>query len=85
MKVAFVTFAVVLLNPSWMSWNVLVKTFAVANLLMTIATICLYVALHSDRARWYFISGLACQEPLPRCALAVRPAGSSACRRGCCS
>ena len=26
---------------------------------MTIATICLYVALHSDRARWFFISGLA--------------------------
>lgn len=58
-SIALVTFAIVLLNPYWMSWNVVVKTFAVANLLMTIATICLYAALHSDRTRWYFISGLA--------------------------
>lgn len=55
---AFVSFAVVLLNPYWMSWNVVVKTFAVANLLMSVATICLYIALHSDRARWFFMSGL---------------------------
>ena len=55
---ALVTFAAVLLNPYWMSWNVVVKTFAVANLLMSIATICLYVALHSNRARWFFLSGL---------------------------
>ena len=56
---ALVTFAAVLLNPYWMAWNVVVKTFAVANLLMSIATICLYAALRSDRARWYFMSGLA--------------------------
>jgi hypothetical protein len=58
-KVALATFAVVLLNPYWVSWNVVVKTFAVANLLMSVATICLYVALHSERLRWYFIAGLA--------------------------
>jgi hypothetical protein len=57
--VALVTFAVVLLNPYWVSWNVIVETHAVANLLMSIATICLYAALHSDRARWYFTGGLA--------------------------
>jgi hypothetical protein len=58
-KVALATFAVVLLNPDWVSWNVVVKTFAVSNLLMTLATICFYVALHSERFRWYFAAGLA--------------------------
>jgi len=54
---ALATFAVVLLNPYWISWNVVLKTFAVTNVLMTIAVICLYAALHSERFRWYFISG----------------------------
>lgn len=58
-KVALGTFAVVLLNPDWVSWNVVVKTFAVSNLLMSLATICLYLALHSERFRWYFVAGLA--------------------------
>jgi dolichyl-phosphate-mannose-protein mannosyltransferase len=58
-KAALATFVVILLNPYWVSWNVVVKTFAVANLLMSIATICLYAALHSDRVRWYFLGGLA--------------------------
>lgn len=57
--VALATFAVVLLNPDWVSWNVVVKTFAVSNLLMSLATICLYLALHSQRFRWYFAAGLA--------------------------
>jgi hypothetical protein len=56
--VALATFSVVLLNPYWVSWNVVVKTFAVANLLMSIAVICLYVGLHSERVRWYFFAGL---------------------------
>ena len=59
LKVAIATFVAVLLNPYWVSWNVVVKTFAVANLLMSVAAICLYAALHSDRARWYFAGGLA--------------------------
>lgn len=58
-KVALATFAVVLLNPDWVSWNVVVKTFAVSNLLMSLATICFYLALHSERFRWYFAGGLA--------------------------
>ena len=58
-KVALAAFAAVLLNPYWVSRNGVVKTFAVANLLMTIATICLYAALRSDRLKWYFAGGLA--------------------------
>ena len=58
-KVALATFAVILLNPYWISWNVLTKTFAVANLLMTVAMISLYAAIHSGRARWYFVAGAA--------------------------
>jgi len=58
-KVALATFAIVLLNPYWVSWNVVVKTFAVANLLATIAVICLYLALHTGRTKWFFIAALA--------------------------
>lgn len=58
-KVALATFAVILLNPYWISWNVLTKTFAVANLLMTVVMISLYAATHSGRARWYFVAGAA--------------------------
>ena len=57
--VAFATFAVILLNPYWAWWNVAVKTFAVANLLTSIAMICLYAALQSQRIKWYFIAGAA--------------------------
>jgi hypothetical protein len=58
-NIALATFATVLLNPYWISWNVVVKTFAVANLLMTVAIICLYSGLHSTRWRWFFVAGLA--------------------------
>ena len=59
LRVALATFAIVLLNPYWVSWNVVVKTFAVANLLTTIAVICLYLALQTGRARWFFTAALA--------------------------
>ena len=58
-RVALAAFAAVLLNPYSISWNVVVKTFAVANLLMTIATICLYIALRSGRLRWFLAAGFA--------------------------
>ena len=58
-KVALASFAAVLLNPYSVSWNVVVKTFAAANLLMTISTICLYLALRSDRLRWFLAAGAA--------------------------
>jgi len=57
--VALATFAVIVLNPYWVWWNVAVKTFAAANLLMSVAMICLYAALQSQRARWYLIGGVA--------------------------
>jgi Dolichyl-phosphate-mannose-protein mannosyltransferase len=57
--VALATFAVVVFNPYWVWWNVAVKTFAVANLLVSVVMICLYAALRSQRAKWYFIAGLA--------------------------
>ena len=58
-KIATATFAAVLLNPYWVQWNVVVKTFAVSNLLASIAMLSLYAALHSKRVRWYFAAGLA--------------------------
>lgn len=58
-KVALTTFAVVALNPYWVSWNVVVKTYAVANLLMTVVMVTLDVAFRSGRARWFFVTGLA--------------------------
>jgi hypothetical protein len=58
-KISIATFAVVLLNPYWVSWNVVVKTFALTNLMMSVAMISLYAALHSERLRWFFIAGLA--------------------------
>ena len=57
-KVALAAFVAVLLNPYSISWNVVVKTFAVANLLMAISTICLYMACRSGRFRWFFAGGL---------------------------
>jgi hypothetical protein len=58
-KVALAAFAAVVLNPYSVAWNVVVKTFAVANLLMTVATIFLYIALRSRRLPWFFAAGLA--------------------------
>jgi len=58
-KIALATFAVVALNPYWVSWNVVVKTYAVSNLLMTVAMLALYAAFESRRARWFYVAGLA--------------------------
>lgn len=57
--VVLATLAVILWNPYWVWWNVAVKTFAVANLLVSLTMICLYFGLQSQRARWYFVAGLA--------------------------
>lgn len=58
-KVALATFLAVALNPYWLCWNVVVKTFAFANLFITVAMICLYAALRSERSHWYFAGGAA--------------------------
>lgn len=58
-KVGLAAFGALLLNPYSVSWNVVVKTFAAANLLMTVALIFLYLALRSKRWAWFFGTGLA--------------------------
>ena len=58
-KLALATFAIVLLNPYWVAWHVVVKTYAVSNLLISVAIICLYWALHSERSWWFLFAGLA--------------------------
>src|SRR5262249_36882507 len=52
-------FAAILLNPYWVSWNVVVKTYAATTLLVSVAMILLYTAVHSGHGRWYFLGGLA--------------------------
>jgi len=58
-SVALAMFLLILLNPYWISWHTVVKTFAVADLLMSAALICLYLGIHSGRARWYVAAGVA--------------------------
>jgi hypothetical protein len=58
-ELALVTFAFVILNPYWISWHVVVKTYAIADLLISTALICLYMALRSEHIRWYFLAGCA--------------------------
>lgn len=57
--VTLATFAVILFNPYWVWWNLAVKTFAVANLLVSVTMICLYFGLQLQGPKWYFIAGLA--------------------------
>lgn len=59
LRLALATFVIVLLNPYWFSWHVVVKTYAVANLLISVALICMYQASNSGRLRWFFLHGLA--------------------------
>lgn len=58
-SITLATFLAILLNPYWVSWNVVVKTYPFANAFMTVAMVCLYGALHSTETRWYFAAGLA--------------------------
>jgi len=57
-KALIATFATLVLNPAWMTWNVVVKTYAAANLLMTVGTISLYNAIRSRKPVWYLVAGL---------------------------
>lgn len=57
--VAFWTFLVILLNPYWIAWHSIVKTFAFADFLISVAIICLYHGFQRGRARWYAGAGLA--------------------------
>jgi hypothetical protein len=57
--VAFWTFVIILLNPFWIALHAIVKTFAVGDLLMSVVLICLYLGIHSGRAKWYIVAGVA--------------------------
>jgi len=57
--VALSGFLIILLNPYWIALHTIVKTFAVADLLMSAVMICLYLGIHSGRARWYLVAGVA--------------------------
>jgi Dolichyl-phosphate-mannose-protein mannosyltransferase len=57
--IALGVFLVILANPQWIIWNVVVKTFAVANLMMSIAVMALYTGLRGERRRWLFVAGAA--------------------------
>jgi hypothetical protein len=57
--VAFWMFVIILLNPFWISLHTIFKTFAVGDLLMSVVLICLYLGIHSGRAKWYLIAGVA--------------------------
>ena len=58
-KVTLASFVVILLNPYWISWHVVVKTYAFSNFLMTVALIALSTGLQSARARWFCATGIA--------------------------
>jgi hypothetical protein len=58
-KVALATLLTILLDPYWISWNVVVKTFSFSNLMISVALVSLYAALRSGRTKWYFAAGLA--------------------------
>ena len=58
-KVALATLLTILLDPYWISWNVVVKTFSFSNLMISLVLIFLYAALRTGSSRWYFTAGLA--------------------------
>jgi hypothetical protein len=58
-KVALATLLTILLDPYWISWNVVVKTFSFSNLMISLVLVLLYAALHTGSSRWYFAAGLA--------------------------
>lgn len=58
-KIALAAFLVVLLNPYWIAWHTVVKTFAVADFLVSAAMVCFYLGFQSGRPRWYVLAGAA--------------------------
>ena len=46
-RVALATLLTILLDPYWISWNVVVKTFSFSNLMISIVLVALYAALHT--------------------------------------
>jgi hypothetical protein len=58
-EIAISAFLLILLNPYWIAWHTVVKTFAVANLLTSLAMISFYVGFQSGRSWWFFVAGTA--------------------------
>ena len=56
---ALAALAALLLNPSFISWNVTVKTFASANLFATLALVGVWQAQRTGKASWYLGVGIA--------------------------
>ena len=56
-RIALAVFLFVLLNPYWIAWHTVVKTFAVADFMISAALVCLYLGIQSGRARWYVLAG----------------------------
>jgi hypothetical protein len=57
--VALATFLIILMNPYWIALHSMVKTFAVADFLLTVTMICLYFGVESGRPKWYLAAGAA--------------------------
>lgn len=57
--IALTTFLVLLLNPFLLSWSVVVKTFALANLFATLTLISLWRAGVTHRPVWMFAAGVS--------------------------
>jgi hypothetical protein len=57
--IALAALSVLLLNPSFISWNVTVKTFASANLFTTLVLLGVWQAQRTGKASWYLGVGTA--------------------------
>jgi hypothetical protein len=55
--VALAAFLIILLNPYWIAWHTVVKTFAIADLLVSGTIVCFYMGFQSGRAKWYVLAG----------------------------
>jgi hypothetical protein len=58
-SVAFSAFLVMLVNPYWIALHSVFKTFAVADLLTSVALMSLYWGIESGRAKWFAAAGVA--------------------------
>ncbi len=55
--VALASLILLALNPQMISWNITVKTYALANFFITATLFSLYIALHAKKHRYYALSG----------------------------
>lgn len=53
-----VALSFLILDPYLASWNVVVKTYSLSNLLLTLSLVLLYFALKSEKRIWFIVSGI---------------------------